>query len=202
MKKYTIVAVLAGLVLFSSAALARSVYLNGVNIDGLVGQEFKNCIVKVDANGNIWITAKDYVVKSSDGKEPSKPADAGSAQPGTGVITKKYWLVTELGAAGRGGYDIDIYVNNVWLKKVQNNDEQIVMDVTRQLQPGRNVVKFASLKAKGAAADPAGKGFTNIIIGEGSSGGNNVVIDKPILEYKRLASESQPFVNELTITAR
>ena len=195
-------AVLTCLVLLSSAALARSVYLNGVNIDGVASQEFKNCVVKVDADGNIWITAKDYVVKPSDGKEPARQAQPGLVPgPTPTTITKKYWLVTELGPT-RGGYDIDVFINNTWIKKVQNTDEQIVMDVTRHLQPGRNVVKFTALKVKDQAADPASKGFTNVIIGEGSAGGNNVVIDKPILEYKRLASEAQPFVNEFPITAR
>ena len=202
MKRIAAAAALLCLLLAAPAALARSVYLNGVNIDGVTGQEFKNCVVKVDANGDIWITAKDYVVKPSDGKEPAKQSPAaGGAQPAATVITKKYWLVTELGP-GRGGYDIDVYVNNVWIKKVQNNDEQIVIDITKHLQPGRNVLKFTALKVKGIAADPAGKGFTNVIIGEGSAGGNNVVIDKPVLEYKRLASESQPFVNEFTVMAR
>lgn len=202
MKRYIAAAVLLCLLCASTAALARSVYLNGVNIDGVVGQEFKNCIVKVDGNGDLWITAKDYVVKPSDGKEPVKQAPpAGGQQQAATVITKKYWLVTELGP-GRGGYDIDVFINNAWIKKVQNNDEQIVMDITKHLQPGRNVVKFTSLKVKGILPDPASKGFTNVIIGEGSAGGNNVVIDKPVLEYKRLASEGQPFVNELTVMAR
>lgn len=203
MKRYAALTVILGIALLSSIAFARNVYLNGVNIDGVVGQEFKNCTVKVDADGNIWITGKDYVVKPSDGKEAVKQPPAGGTPPGpsTGVLTKKYWLVTEI-SGGRAGYDIDLYINNVWVKKVQNSDEQIVMDITKHLTPGRNVFKFAAIKAKGAAAAPGAKGFTNVIIGEGSSGGNNVVIDKPVLEYKRLATEGTPFVNEYTVNAR
>jgi len=202
MKIVTYAAVLAVLLSLPAAADARSVYLNGVNIDGVTGQEFKNCTIKVDADGNLWITAKDYVVKPTDGKEPLAQPPGGAPQPLTGIITKKYWLVTEISPAGRSGYDVDVYINNNWVKKVQNNDEQIVMDITKHMRAGGNVVKFAAIKAKGQAAVPGSKAFTNVIVGEGSSGGNNVVIDKPILEYKRFASEGQPFVNEHTVTAR
>ena len=44
--------------------------------------------------------------------------------------------------------------------------------------------------------------YVKIIIGEGNMGGNNVMIDNPVLEYKRDASEMQSFSDDFTVTGR
>jgi hypothetical protein len=201
MRLCAVITLLAALLAPSAAAEARGIYLNGVNIEGVTNQDFRNCTVRIDAEGSVWIDSKDYIVKPPDGREPPRP-QAAEPPAATAPAAKRYWLVTEISRAGRGGYDIDVYVNNKWIKKVVNTDEQIVMDITKHCVQGPNVIKFASIKAKGTASVPGSKAYTNVIIGEGSAGGNNVVIDKTLLEYKRSAVEADPFVNEYTITLK
>jgi hypothetical protein len=111
-------------------------------------------------------------------------------------------MVTQLSPEGRSGYDVDVYINNIWIRKVQNAEGQVVMEITRLLNPGKNMVKLAAIKTRGAPSAPATRGQLSIILGEGVAGGNNVVIDRPIIEYRRQASEDDAFVNEYTLEAR
>ena len=39
--------------LAATTAVQASVFLNGVNVDGVVNQTFENCTVKIDEKGNV-----------------------------------------------------------------------------------------------------------------------------------------------------
>jgi hypothetical protein len=186
--------------LVASPSDAGSVYLNGVNFDGVSNQEFKNCTVKFDSEGNIWITAKEYIVKveSKEGVKQSEPREPVKIDS----ITKKYYLVSESGKGGRSGYDVDVFINGAHVRRVLNSEEQVVMDLTPLLWPGRNTVKLAATKAKGTAHVPGSKHHTTVFIGEGSEGGNSIVLDRPIIEFKRTEAESEPYVADYTLTAK
>src|SRR5512145_2615325 len=58
---------LAAAVVCAAAPASAAVYLNGVNIDGVVGQRFDNCTVVIDERGNVRIEAKGYAVKVDGG---------------------------------------------------------------------------------------------------------------------------------------
>ncbi len=169
-----------------------SVFLNGVKIDGVRDQEFKAVNVKIDKAGNIHISAPQYIVKSGD-VQPHKPA-----QP---AQVKSYFLVTQISSGGRGGYDIDLFINGNWVKKITNKDDQIVMDLTKYLQNGRNTIRLTGVKAKDVAADPVSQGFTEVIIGEGVAGKNNVVIDKPLIDFKFMSKDANPVIKDFDIEA-
>lgn len=189
------------LALLSPSALeAGSVYLNGVNFDGVVNQEFKNCTVKFDTEGNIWITAREYIVKveSKEGVKQPEPKDPVKID----AVTKKYYLVTESGQGGHSGYDVDVFINGAHVRRVVNGEEQVVMNLTPLLWPGKNKVRLAASKAKGSPAVPGSKGHTTIFIGEGAEGGNSIVLDRPTIEFKRTAAESDPYVADYTLTAK
>jgi hypothetical protein len=192
-------------VLAAGAAAAGSVYVNGVNFDHVTNQEFKNCTVKFDADGNVWIHAKDYLVKMESRDERKEATAAGTEPQGAAVpdlLSMRYWLVSQTGTEGRSGYDVDVFVNGAHVRKALNSEEQVVFDLTPKLRPGKNTVKLAASKARGAIAVAGSKAWTALIIGEGSTGGNSIVIDKPLVEFKRSAAESDPFVSEYTIIAR
>ncbi len=60
-------AVVAAVARFAGQAGAGpSITLNGANIDGVTSQKFDNCTVIIDAQGNVHIEAKGYVVKSAE----------------------------------------------------------------------------------------------------------------------------------------
>ncbi|HSG41088.1 MAG TPA: hypothetical protein VLE27_15730, partial [Thermoanaerobaculia bacterium] len=45
-------------------------------------------------------------------------------------ITRRYFLVTEQSARGMTEYDIDLYVNSKWVRRLRNNEDQVITDIT------------------------------------------------------------------------
>ncbi len=189
LKRVSFILIILG---FTAQLYGGSVFLNGVKIDGVREQEFKAVNVKIDKDGNIHISAPQYIVKSGE-EQAQKPVQPSQA--------KAYFLVTQISGSGRGGYDIDLFINGNWIKKITNKDEQIVMDLTKYIQNGKNTIRLTGVKAKDAAADPLSAGFTEVIIGEGSAGKNNVVIDKPLIDFKFLAKDANPIIKDFDIEA-
>jgi hypothetical protein len=194
-------ALVVALALGASAALAaptvaKSVFLNGVNIDGVVNQKFENATVVIDDKGNVLINVKGYEVQTVTPKPVTPPVDAGP-------VTKRYFMVNEASGPGLAQYDIDVFVNSVWIKRVSSNDAQNVLEITKYLKRGKNVVHFTATKAlteSRKSASPAH--YVKIYIGEGNMGGNQVMIDNPLLEYKRDASEMQTFSDDYSIEGK
>lgn len=184
------VSILSFFLLISNLLMAGSIFLNGVNIDGVRDQEFKEVNVKIDKDGNIHISAPQYIIKTG---EEQKQKEVKPSQ------TKSYFLVTQISPSGRGGYDIDLFINGSWIKKITNKDEQIVMDLTKYMQNGKNTIRLTGVKAKDAVADPMSTGFTEVIIGEGTAGKNNVVIDKPLIDYKFLSKDTNTIIKDFDI---
>lgn len=75
-----ILRVLAAAGLLSQLAYGGSVYLNGVNIDGVTGQKFDKCNVRIDDNGNVFIDAPGYTAKVVQGT-PTPPPQTPAIQP-------------------------------------------------------------------------------------------------------------------------
>lgn len=193
------IALVLALVVASSAAAAKpkGVFLNGVAIDGVTDQKFENCTVVIDSDGNILITAKGYEVQTV------APKPAAAAPVAAGPVTKRYFLVTEPNPPGLAQFDVDVFVNSVWIKRIGADEPQTVIEITRHLKKGKNVVHFTATKNLADARRSASpQHYVKIIIGEGNMGGNNVMIDNPLLEYKRDASEMQSFSDDFTITGR
>jgi hypothetical protein len=184
---------------------AKSVYLNGVLIDGVKGQRFDNCQVEIDAQGNVLITAKGYEVKTAPAPTATTaPATTppSTSQP-TGTVTRRYFLVSEALPPGMTQYDIDVFVNSVWIKRITGDEPQIVLEISRHLRVGKNAVHVTALKSnREPRKSTSEKHVVKLLIGEGNMTGNQVVIDAPLLEYKRDASEVQNFSDELSVTGR
>lgn len=194
-------ALLAGLLLVATAALAaptvaRSVFLNGVNIDGVVNQKFENATVVIDDKGNVLINVKGYEVQTVTPKPVAPVVDAGP-------VTKRYFMVNETNPPGMAQYDIDVFVNSVWIKRVTSNDPQNVLEITKYMKKGKNVVHFTAQKNLAESRKSASPShYVKIYIGEGNMGGNQVMIDNAVLEYKRDASEMQTFADDFTIEGK
>jgi hypothetical protein len=184
--------------LVPSAAQAGSVYLNGVNIDAVRDKVFEDCSVRIDAAGNIHITAKGYVVKKPNKTKP-EPAPAATVAAG-GVPQNRYWLVTEKASPGMSQYDIDLFINRKWVRKFLAQEEHVVMEITKHLRAGKNKVHLVAKKSIGSARRSSSPNHTfRIIIGEGNSGGRNVMISKKLVDYKRTAMETEDFRDEFVI---
>jgi len=179
------------------APLLATLFLNGVNIEGVRGQSFEKCrSVKVDERGDVYLDCPGYQVES-----PTGGGAATAAPPA--ALTKQYWLVTEQKDAALAQYDLDIFINSKWVRKVKSSDDQIVMDITKLLQPGANKVLIAATKhVEGGRRSTSAGAYLKVIVGEGSSGGGNVMIDAPMLDYKRSAAETENVNEEFTLQAR
>lgn len=173
-------------------ALAGSVYLNGVRIDGVTNQKFEKCTVTIDAKGDVHIDAPGYAVQGADSGAKAPPP------PGTG--SKRYWLVKEENYPGKTQYDVDIYINSVFFKRIRSGGDQVVLEITKALRPGPNVIHFAAQKNLAEQRKSfSPQVYLRLVIGEGNVGGQNVMIENPLIQYKRTADETANFNDDFTI---
>src|SRR5438105_11496990 len=183
--------------------VAASIFLNGVNIDGVKAQSFDKCrSVRLDEKGNVYLDCPGYQAESMGGGAPlALPTiSVGGASLVSSRLSKHYFLVTEQNDGATAQYDVDVYVNSKWVRKVRSGDEQIVLDITRFLSPGRNKLLFAATK-RASKTGPA-TSFVRFIVGEGESSGAQVLIDNPLLECKRSAADTDNVNEEFTVQAR
>ncbi|MBZ4332727.1 hypothetical protein ACIHQR_15270 [Corallococcus coralloides] len=207
-------------------ALAGSVFLNGVKIDGVTNTRFEKATVRIDAEGNVHIDAPGYAARVTTvtptppppstatppaaapldaGVAAQAPAPAAPAASATapGRITQRYWLVTEQTTPGMTEFDIDVYVNSRWLRRLRNNEDQVVVDITSQLRPGANAVTLIARKQSAGSRRSTSPGNVfKVIIGEGNEGGGNVMIDTPLIRFQKTAADSQDATEEFTLTTR
>lgn len=190
------ICLLASLVLLSLPASA-SVFLNGVNIDGVTNQTFENCTVTVDDKGNVLITAKGYEIH-----QPAAANTAPPAPPKPPPVTKHYFLVAET-ALGDSQYDVDIFINSVFVKRVLSTDAQLTLDVSRFLNTGKNTVHFTAVKnLKEGRKSLSAEHALRIHVGEGTQTPETIVLDQVLIEYARTAAEMGNFDNDVVLTGR
>lgn len=193
----------AAVLLFSTSAQAATrVFLNGVDIDGVTGQTFDNCTVTIDDKGNVHIAAPGYEVQSPAPVDP-RPASTGRDLIPAEPVTKKFLLVSEQSVAGMVQYDIDILINSTWIKKLTSEESQVIIDISKYLHKGRNTIHFSATKnMKGPRKSSTPAHYMKVHVGEGSMGGNNIMIDNSLLEYTRTAAELDTFDEDFVVLGR
>lgn len=182
------------------ALAGGSIYLNGVKIDGVTGQKFEKCTVRIDEKGDIYIDAPGYQVRAVEGGDntPQSPATARPA-------TRKYFLISEQTQVGMAEYDVDVYVNSKWVRSVKSDEEAVVAeDISKYVVQGKNTVLF---QAKKKIAGPARKSHSpgaalKLLIGEGNVGGNKVMVDSQLVKFQKTAAETDDVAQEFTFNAR
>lgn len=190
---------LLAVLFLAGTAQAAGVYLNGVSIDGVTNQKFDKVSVRIDEQGNVHIDAPGYAVKAVEGS----PKTAPTSSAGPARMTKRYWLVTEQTVPGMTEFDIDVFVNAKWVKKLRNEDDQIIAEITKFLVPGRNTVLLTATKsATGARKSFSPEHVFRVIIGEGNVGGDNVMIDHPVVRFERTAADATDTSQEFVVTTR
>src|SRR4051794_18939818 len=102
----------------TASARAPSVYINNVKVDGLTGQSLTNVDVTFDEHGDVRITAKGYKVQSSEAEKPP----AGAAV--TASAGHRFYIATMSppGRTGMAGWEIDVYINQTFVKKFRSKD--------------------------------------------------------------------------------
>ncbi|HUJ28000.1 MAG TPA: hypothetical protein VLW85_18390 [Myxococcales bacterium] len=182
--------------------LLASTFLNGVNIDTLRGQTFEKCkTVKIDDRGDVYLDCPGYQVQQQNpGTPPAAPVVPAAVAT---AITKHYWMVSEDANSAQAQYDLDVFINSKWIRKIKAGEGQIVVEITKYLQPGPNKVLFAATKHMEAGRKSASAAaYVKVVVGEGEAGGNTVMIDNPLVECKRTAAETDNVNEEFTIQGR
>jgi hypothetical protein len=206
-----IAAALAAMLALGAAtpAFARDVYLNGLKLDSSVvitSQTFPSCEVQIDARGDVYITAKGFKIETKPSANEAAPAPAPTAPPpaaSVAAVSKRYWLVSKQPRKGLAQYDVDVYLNGKFVKKVRAQDDPVILDVTRAVRSGANEVKLVATKNMGDKRLSASPTDTlEIILGEGSVGGGTVSITRTVVTYVRNAQETKSFSDDARFDAR
>ena len=132
--------ILGGLLL---AAPSSRIFLNGVAIDGVRGQQFTNATVRIDAEGRVHIDAPDYEVAPPAETARLKPV---RLAPGEGAMA-----VFQSMAHGQTGIAVKVVVNGAMVAD-QLDPMQYVCDLLPHLKPGKNVVEVKLSRKDGAGA--------------------------------------------------
>jgi len=181
-------------------ALLASVYLNGVNIDSLRSQTFEKCrAVRIDERGNVNLDCPGYKVEQQG--LPAAGAALPAAPVAAGALTRRYWLVSEEKDGAATQYEVDVFVNSKFVRKIKAGEPQVALDITRHLHPGVNKVLFASTKQGKGPSGPAAS-YLKLVVGEGQEGANTITIDNPLIETRRTAADSDNVNEEFTLQGR
>lgn len=186
------------LVCLSMPAWAVEVYVNGVNVDGLTNHSFEKVNVRLDEKGNVQIDAPGYSVKKV-------TVNGGEKASTEGVITQKYFLVTEQNPPGMTEYEIDLFLNGKFLRTLRSGEEQLVTDITRQLKPGKNQVIVQAKKRYGDPMVPKSSNRNHVfrvIIGEGTTNHDQVTVEKQLMTFVRTAADTNDTTQEFSFTTR
>jgi hypothetical protein len=214
----------AGLGLWPEVAAAREVYLNGVKLGAdvlITNQTFSACDVKIDDKGDVYITAKGVKVdltpaRSGEGARPATSTAAATPPPAqtpgataaagtttTAALSKRYWLVTTPVRAAKAQYDVEVFVNGRFVKKVRAGDEAVILEVTRFVRVGDNVVELVARKNLGEkrlSSSPTDS--LEIIVGEGEASGGTISITKPVVSFVRTAQDMKSSTDTTHFTGR
>jgi len=213
-----LVAIAALLLAAGPAAAGPSISLNGVPIDGAVGQRIDNATVVIDEQGNVNILAAGYAV-ARPGEAAALPASSPPPRPpptarpppvaeprsaaAPGRPTRRYFAVVMQTEPGATQYDVALFVNDRWVREFRSDGDAEPFELTRFLQPGANRVQLvASKRVVGARRSTARDSTLRVVLGEGSAGGGHVLVDVPIVEMTRTAAETETVTEEHTLVAR
>jgi hypothetical protein len=188
----------------ASVAFAGSVYVNGVQVDGLRNQSFQGCEVTIDAEGNIHVTAPGYHIEVVGGSEKKKRSSAPAAaappvaafEPGldlsdggavaapSGPTTSTlrgglvpqgaWWLLAE--DLG-GGHQVAVYVNGAKVLGMSSGAGSAIRDLGGYLRPGENTVRVDATSASSAS------GSLGVYVATGEDRSGAVVLASPRVRF-------------------
>jgi hypothetical protein len=194
----------------ATAAQARKVYLNGVDISAVRGQTFKQATVIIDSNGDIRIDAPGYKVEFVDQNQTEKAPTKAAPPPispdkggPNSMLTKRYFLVTQPSQAGRAQYDFSVTVNGVKRKEIKAGTPQIIMEMSSWLRVGDNeIVITANKNLEGGQKSTSPADEARIMIGTGHEEEKIVKIERIWARMKVNASSLSNTQKRFNIKAK
>lgn len=191
------------LVFLATPAMAGGLFVNGVAADGIRNTAFQNCDVRIDELGNVHVTAKGYTVTAVGG--PGTAAAAGAPVPAqaSSALTRRYYLVGLAGRPGEAQWEIDVFINSKFVRKVNGREAQIMVEVTKYLQVGRNTVHLQSARIMPLGPRSSSpQAYVEVVVGEGNHSGGALLVNNPIVRYRKTAAESGTEVRDIVLVAQ
>jgi hypothetical protein len=196
--------VLAAGLLTASPAEAKKVYLNGLDLSEvyLVNQVFKNCTVRIDSKGNVHIKVPGVELKPSGevkDKKPRKPRKPRKAREDNATVNAKdFYLVSFTNRPGATQYDIEVFINGKFVRRIRSKAKQVMMKVTKFFKKGKNEVMFVCRKkvgSKGRVSHSA-QDYLRVVIGRGIESKGRLVLKTSEAEVKRTAAENKEQITD------
>ena len=205
MKQLILFICMLSVLVVAQSTHARSVYLNGVDISGVRGQTFKKATVKIDDQGNIYITAPGYKVEiqnpAPQKKTPPPPAaDKGGPNPS---LTNRYYLVTQPSPQGRAQYDFTISVNGLDKKTIPAGSPQQIIEISAWLHRGDNEVVIRGIKnLQEGRKSSSSADKVRVLVGLGQEESKTVKINKVLASVKADASRLSTVKKHFVVNAK
>jgi hypothetical protein len=197
--------VCAALMVAAPAAMAKKVFLNGVDITGLKNQTFKNATVHIDEKGDIHLSAPGYKVQLVDSDPGSSPADEADPDGGANPLLRmRLFLATNPSPGGRAQYDLSVSVNGVQRKVIKSGSSPVIMEVSSWFNKGANTVQVTATKnVAGGRKSVASSDELQLLIGVGDDKGSKVQMkqDDIKINFKCNASQTSTIKQTYSINA-
>ncbi len=198
-RRYAATMTLALLMLTASSASAeRKVFLNGVDLSDVDvrGHEFEGAKVRFDGKGNVHITVKGLKISTASSK---KSADD---QPKK-KLGKRYFLVVKPVKSGGEKYRVSVYINGTLARLVRGEPRTQVHEITKYVASGENAVRMVSaLEMGGGDRRKTPSHDLEIVLGQGTKRQGTVLIQVPLVEYRRSAADSRRYDKGFRFKAR
>ena len=188
----------------SAGGSSVKVFVNEVEVTGLTNQEFKNCTVQFDAEGNIRVSAPGYKVKRLDSvatEEEGSSSTTVVTEKKKEKLQKKYFLVTEENNGAKVWDTYSLIVNGSVVKKFSSSDGVILENITKHFSKGSNQIVITAAK-KDTYPGGSKSNWFRIIIGEGHEEAKQIVIDKTLGSITRKGSDTDPGSKTITVEAK
>ena len=183
-----------------AALLARSIYLNGVDITHVKDQTFRNTTVHIDKNGNVHIDAPGYKVRVVDEEPESAVAPAATDGGANPALSMRIFMTTRPSPAAQ--YDLVVSVGGVQRKVIKADDPQVIMEVSAWFARGENKVTIKAVKnLEGGRKSIAEKDSVGLIIGAGREEEAVVKIHNVFVDFRVNASQIASRTESYTVNA-
>lgn len=191
--------VLLSIVSWAPRAWGTEIYFNGVKVTGLSNQTFGNCEIRFDSKGDVHIKAKGYTVRAVDAPAASQAA---ATQP-TGKLKERYYLVSMASAPPKTQYDVDLFANGKFVRKVRGADAQGIYEISGFLKRGKNLMQFAATKNyRGRKRlSESSDDYLRLLVGTGVKGEDTINITKVLMEFRVSAHDvlNRGLTKEITV---
>jgi|GEM_PF-5281787 len=198
---------LVGLVGFSATATAkpRKVFLNGEDLGDVIvhNHTFKHCIVRFDANGNVHITAPGLQIKTAPIRPSRGRVPVGKTVDRVAKYGRTFFLVSRLEQQGKLlPYRFTVHVNGKKIAVVDPKGAMAVHTITHLIQRGTNTVRITPQFRASSRVTRSPRDRLTIVLGAGNVKKGTVIIDNPVVSYRRDGSQSGQYTRVFRFTVK